>query len=154
MGRGWSRCMLIIVFNNAAVWIDFEHFIIVVDGGELRQHPGGHRVASRIKFTGTLQAITELEMRLALLLMVRFNVLMLRVSAHKLPKHHALCTTDDCAHIFKVSVDRTEAIVIVLQWHLTVVLPTARVSDANTVSHDNRAFMVDLWTLVSIDTLR
>ena len=55
--------------------INLELLLVIVDCSKLRQYFAVCRLAGWMDITGTLEAITELEARLAFVLVVSLNVL-------------------------------------------------------------------------------
>lgn len=62
---------------------------------------------------------------------------MYRVSARKLTGHHLLVTTNNRTNVFKIGMGQTEAVLVIVQWNLVVVYPTARMADANAIGDNN-----------------
>ena len=61
--------------GESATWINVKH-LLIVNHSELREHTSVHGLAGLMGITGMLKAITELEARLASILVMRFNMLM------------------------------------------------------------------------------
>ena len=106
--------------GESATWINVKH-LLIVNHSELREHTSVHGLAGLMGITGMLKAITELEARLASILVMRFNMLMYWVGARKVAGHHWLTTTDNCIDGFKISMDCTEVVLVIAEWHLAVV---------------------------------
>ena len=101
-------------------WINVE-YLLIVNHSELRKCTSVHGLAGWMGITGMLKAVTELEARLASVLVMRFNTLMYQVGADKVAGHHWLTTTDNCTDSFEISMDHTEVVLVIAEWHLAVV---------------------------------